>query len=260
MPLARPEAESGGGESLPCPSVLLIRVEGPLFFTSGFHLRSMVSRLPAPHRCLVLDLVQVLDVTGAEILEETVESLGKQGQSVVLAQPTASVARRLRELTRYEFPALRGCPVYETIRDGHAACGGRARSGEPVCFVHGQRPVAGEDPTRAMVEIGSLDRTPVPRVGLSSPASTAGATGTWRVSRLRRGETITPGLVASRSIRPCPPTSWNRRRTRPVIHPSAFVDPQATVIGAVTVCEKVYIGPGVSVRADEGTPFYIGPE
>jgi carbonic anhydrase/acetyltransferase-like protein (isoleucine patch superfamily) len=32
------------------------------------------------------------------------------------------------------------------------------------------------------------------------------------------------------------------------------------VIGAVTVGEHVYIGPGASVRADEGTPFYIGAE
>jgi carbonic anhydrase/acetyltransferase-like protein (isoleucine patch superfamily) len=34
----------------------------------------------------------------------------------------------------------------------------------------------------------------------------------------------------------------------------------ATVIGSVTIGENVYVGPGASVRADEGTPFFIGAE
>ena len=46
----------------------------------------------------------------------------------------------------------------------------------------------------------------------------------------------------------------------PTIAASAFVDPRATVIGEVIVGENVYIGPGASVRADEGTPFFIGAE
>jgi carbonic anhydrase/acetyltransferase-like protein (isoleucine patch superfamily) len=61
-------------------------------------------------------------------------------------------------------------------------------------------------------------------------------------------------------MRPSPATSWNRRPARPTVSPSAFVDPLATVIGEVTVGEDVYIGPGASVRADEGTPFFIGAE
>ena len=38
----------------------------------------------------------------------------------------------------------------------------------------------------------------------------------------------------------------------PVIHPSAYVHPQATVIGHVTIGEKCYIGPGAVLRGDWG--------
>ena len=38
----------------------------------------------------------------------------------------------------------------------------------------------------------------------------------------------------------------------PVIHPSSFVHPQATVIGNVTIGRDVYIGPGAVLRADWG--------
>lgn len=46
---------------------------------------------------------------------------------------------------------------------------------------------------------------------------------------------------------------------RPVIPPSAFVHPGATVIGRVVLGEDVHIAAGTSVRADEGAPFFIGP-
>lgn len=39
---------------------------------------------------------------------------------------------------------------------------------------------------------------------------------------------------------------------KPVVHESAFVHPQATVIGNVIVGEKVYIGPGAALRGDWG--------
>ncbi|HRV86483.1 MAG TPA: transferase hexapeptide repeat family protein [Saprospiraceae bacterium] len=38
----------------------------------------------------------------------------------------------------------------------------------------------------------------------------------------------------------------------PVIHPSSFVHPQATVIGNVIIGRDVYIGPGAVLRADWG--------
>ncbi len=39
---------------------------------------------------------------------------------------------------------------------------------------------------------------------------------------------------------------------RPVVHPSAYVHPQATVTGHVTIGREVYIGPGAALRGDWG--------
>jgi len=39
---------------------------------------------------------------------------------------------------------------------------------------------------------------------------------------------------------------------RPVVHPSAFVHPQAAVTGNVTIGKDVYIGPGAAIRGDWG--------
>lgn len=39
---------------------------------------------------------------------------------------------------------------------------------------------------------------------------------------------------------------------KPVVHPSAYVHPQAAVIGAVEIGANVYIGPGAAIRGDFG--------
>lgn len=39
---------------------------------------------------------------------------------------------------------------------------------------------------------------------------------------------------------------------KPVVHPSAFVHPKATVTGNVEIGEDVYIGPGAAIRGDWG--------
>lgn len=39
---------------------------------------------------------------------------------------------------------------------------------------------------------------------------------------------------------------------RPVVHPSAFVHPQATVVGNVIIGKSVYVGPGAAIRGDWG--------
>ena len=39
---------------------------------------------------------------------------------------------------------------------------------------------------------------------------------------------------------------------KPVVHPSAFVHPQATVTGSVIIGKDVYIGPGCALRGDWG--------
>jgi phenylacetic acid degradation protein len=39
---------------------------------------------------------------------------------------------------------------------------------------------------------------------------------------------------------------------RPVVHPSAFIHPQAAVTGNVIIGKNVYIGPGAAIRGDWG--------
>lgn len=46
--------------------------------------------------------------------------------------------------------------------------------------------------------------------------------------------------------------------TFPKINPSAFIGPFSSVIGDVTIDDNVFVGCNVTIRADEGSPFYIG--
>ena len=55
-----------------------------------------------------------------------------------------------------------------------------------------------------------------------------------------------------------PPTTWSRDLAEPKIHDSAFVHSFSKVIGDVRISPNVIVAPGTSIRADEGTPFYIG--
>lgn len=65
--------------------------------------------------------------------------------------------------------------------------------------------------------------------------------------------------MAVRSIaEAAPPTPWSRNLAEPTIHPSAFLHSFSNIIGDVRIGANVIIAPGTSVRADEGTPFYIG--
>ncbi len=56
-----------------------------------------------------------------------------------------------------------------------------------------------------------------------------------------------------------PPTPWSKALAEPVIDASAYVHSFSNIIGAVHIGAGVMIAPGVSIRADEGSPFYIGP-
>lgn len=56
-----------------------------------------------------------------------------------------------------------------------------------------------------------------------------------------------------------PPTSFNPESVFPSIDATAFVGPFAVIIGNVTIKENVFIAPHVTIRADEGSPFFIGP-
>lgn len=55
-----------------------------------------------------------------------------------------------------------------------------------------------------------------------------------------------------------PPTPWSKNLAEPEIDDSAYVHSFSNLIGNVKVGANVLIAPGTSIRADEGTPFYIG--
>jgi carbon dioxide concentrating mechanism protein CcmM len=58
-------------------------------------------------------------------------------------------------------------------------------------------------------------------------------------------------------IAPNPPTTFNPLSVSPDIDPTAYVGPFSSIIGDVTIRNNVFIAPLVSVRADEGFPFFI---
>ncbi len=53
---------------------------------------------------------------------------------------------------------------------------------------------------------------------------------------------------------------------RPTVHPTAYIDPAAQIVGAVHIGPRVYVGPGAVVRADEAdvqgkvAPVQVGAE
>ena len=55
-----------------------------------------------------------------------------------------------------------------------------------------------------------------------------------------------------------PPTPWSNDLSTPKIDESAYVHSFSRLIGDVRVGANVFVAPGSSIRADEGTPFYIG--
>lgn len=61
-------------------------------------------------------------------------------------------------------------------------------------------------------------------------------------------------MVVRKRAAPSP----SRELAEPQIHPTAYVHSFANVIGEVTVGEGATIAAGTSVRADAGSPFYIG--
>ncbi|MDA8336076.1 MAG: carbonate dehydratase [Peptococcaceae bacterium] len=54
-----------------------------------------------------------------------------------------------------------------------------------------------------------------------------------------------------------PATDFNPE-AYPCIDPTAYVGPFSTVIGDVTLGANVFVASNVTIRADEGTPFFIG--
>ncbi|MEG4284186.1 ribulose bisphosphate carboxylase small subunit [Microcoleus sp. A006_D1] len=63
--------------------------------------------------------------------------------------------------------------------------------------------------------------------------------------------------MAARSVA-APPTPWSKNLAEPKIHDTAYVHSFSNIIGDVHIGSNVMIAPGTSIRADEGTPFFIG--
>ncbi|MEH2071819.1 MAG: ribulose bisphosphate carboxylase small subunit [Nostoc sp.] len=55
-----------------------------------------------------------------------------------------------------------------------------------------------------------------------------------------------------------PPTPWSKNLAEPQIHKTAFVHTYSNLIGDVRLGANVIVAPGTTIRADEGTPFYLG--
>jgi carbonic anhydrase len=72
--------------------------------------------------------------------------------------------------------------------------------------------------------------------------------------RLPRG----PFNLFARFISPNPVTTFNPVQRFPKINNSAFISQFSSVIGDVSINKNVYIAPSATIRADEGTPFFIG--
>lgn len=55
-----------------------------------------------------------------------------------------------------------------------------------------------------------------------------------------------------------PPTPWSKSLAQPRIDETAYVHSFSQIIGDVTIGANVLVAPGTSIRADEGSPFYVG--
>ncbi len=65
-------------------------------------------------------------------------------------------------------------------------------------------------------------------------------------------------MAVRSAVEAAPPTPWSKNLAEPNIDATAFVHSFSHIIGDVEIGANVIIAPGTSVRADEGTPFYIG--
>ena len=59
-------------------------------------------------------------------------------------------------------------------------------------------------------------------------------------------------------IRSNPRASFRPESIAPLIDKTAYIHPLAAVIGDVAIGSQVMVAPGASIRADEGSPFFIG--
>ena len=67
-------------------------------------------------------------------------------------------------------------------------------------------------------------------------------------------------IYGSKGLGACPITPWSDLKILPQIDNTAYIHPQASVIGAVSIGKNVMVSPMASVRGDEGMPIHIGDD
>lgn len=65
-------------------------------------------------------------------------------------------------------------------------------------------------------------------------------------------------MIVKDNIGPNVQTTFNKEVDLPIIDASAYIHPQASVIGRVEIKENVFVGPFASIRGDEGLKIHIG--
>ncbi|WP_078547569.1 LbetaH domain-containing protein [Litchfieldia alkalitelluris] len=71
---------------------------------------------------------------------------------------------------------------------------------------------------------------------------------------------IIDNLILPNNVKKNTQTSFNLHRDKPVIDPTAFVHPVASIIGKVNIGKTVFVGPFASIRGDEGLRIHISNE
>jgi high affinity sulfate transporter 1 len=223
----------------PCPQINILQVEGPLFFASGFHLRNMVANIRAT-RCLILDLsaVPFLDVTGAEILEESMENLARQGTEVVLVSPSPLLKERIRELGRSQAPTLAECGLYDTLREALLHATARV-SDAPLC-----------------PGCASSGRCRIISAELAGYSTTFGTT----VPSVRA--VLDKPLISNQSSPPPAVIGMATAISHPQIHvdPDTCIDPKASIEGRVTIEPGVVVRATASLRGEPDAPLHIAQD
>ena len=80
----------------------------------------------------------------------------------------------------------------------------------------------------------------------------------WTVDSLRMALSQAMPMRGFVKGRPNVETDFNEDIETPVLDPSSFIDPLASVVGHVRIGKSVYVAPFASIRGDEGQPIVIG--
>ena len=99
-----------------------------------------------------------------------------------------------------------------------------------------------------------------PRKKHAPRTAEAGLTPAPRHAEAVDAESLTERPVPHGLERPNVVTDFSPEISAPRLDRSVFLDPLASVVGAVEIGKRVYIAPFASLRGDEGQPIHIGNE